>query len=65
MAAHRSRSIHSENSLEVPYGLIGWVGESSEARPEEGMPYTAAVEENTKCFTPAAEAASSSERSSV
>ncbi len=32
------------------------------ARPAAGMPYTAAVEENTKCFTPAWDAASSSER---
>jgi hypothetical protein len=41
---------------------MGAVAESSAAMPAEGMPYTAAVDENTKCFTPLLFAASSSER---
>jgi hypothetical protein len=42
--------------------LIGEVGVSSETTSTSGTPYTAAVEENTTCLTPACEAASSSER---
>jgi hypothetical protein len=49
-------------SFDVPYALIGAVGDSSETRPLPAMPYTAAVDENTKFLTPAADAASSSER---
>ena len=48
----RSLSIHSVMSLELPYGLIGLVGVASEALPSGGMPYTAAVDENTMCLTP-------------
>src|SRR5690348_4856198 len=51
--AARSRSIHSLISLDEPYGLIGAVGVSSLATPPGGMPYTAAVEENTICLMPA------------
>jgi hypothetical protein len=42
--------------------LIGAVGVSSEASPSLGIPYTAAVEENTTCFTPARSACSSNVR---
>jgi len=33
--------------------LVGAAGVSSEARPSGGIPYTAAVDENTKWATPA------------
>jgi hypothetical protein len=49
-------------SFEVPYALIGAVGASSPIRPPPVTPYTAAVDEKTTCFTPACDAASSSER---
>ena len=41
---------------------MGAVGVSSAATPEAGMPYTAAVEENTKCRTSASTQHSSSVR---
>ena len=46
----------------MPYGLIGAVGVSSPASPDVGMPYTAAVDENTNSRTPAALQLASSER---
>ena len=40
-------------SFDSPYGLIGWVALSSPANLSADVPYTAAVEENTICRTPA------------
>jgi hypothetical protein len=41
---------------------MGCVGESSDALPSSGMPYTAAVDENTIFLTPCLAAASKSVR---
>ncbi len=38
VAAHRSRSIASDISFDVPYALMGEVGVSSETRLTGGMP---------------------------
>lgn len=53
MRASASPNIHSVISFERPYGFSGIVGASSGTGSCVGWPYTAAVEENTKCRIPA------------
>ena len=47
-----SRSSHSPTSLDSPYGDSGRVGVSSVTVSTSGVPYVAALEENTTLSTP-------------
>ena len=47
------RSIVSTITFDSPYGFTGKMAALSRIGEVCGMPYTAAVEENTRCFTPA------------
>ncbi len=51
-ATSMSRSSHSPMSFDSPYGDSGAFGVSSTTTSTSGVPYTAALDENTALVTP-------------